>query len=73
MTYVPISAARIHPTAQNASSPTTTRPRMRAGANSLMSVEATGSSAPSPKPIRKRNASSDVTDHDAAAAPVASP
>jgi hypothetical protein len=73
MTKVPMSAARIHPTAQNASSHTTIRPRMRAGANSLTSVLATGSSAPSPNPIRKRKTSSDATLHENAAAPVATP
>src|SRR5690625_7878523 len=45
-TKVPTTAARIQPSAQNASSHTITRPRIRAGANSLIRVEATGSSAP---------------------------
>src|ERR687894_590517 len=68
-----MSAARVQPTAQNASSATTTRPRIRAGAYSLTSVEATGSSAPSPSPMRKRNTSSEATDQASAAAPVATP
>jgi hypothetical protein len=68
-----MSAASVHPSAQNASSSTTTRPRMRAGANSLTSVDATGSSAPRPSPISTRKARSDATFHDSAAAPVAAP
>ena len=68
-----MSAASVQPTAQNASSPTTTRPRSRAGANSLTSVDATGSSAPRPRPMRNRKTSRAPTDHDRAAAPVARP
>ena len=72
-TKVPMTAAMIHPTAQNASKSTTMRPRTFRGENSLTSVEATGSSAPSPRPTRKRNTISDATDHASAEAPVASP
>ena len=68
-----MTAARIHPIAQNPSSNTTIRPRMRAGANSLTYVEATGSSAPSPKPARNRSTKSAPTDHASAESPVAMP
>ena len=73
ITKYPISAARIQPTAQKDSSATTTRPRIALGANSLTSVDATGSSAPSPTPTRKRSAISAATDPASADAPVASP
>ncbi len=68
-----MTAAASQPTAQNASSSTTTRPRMRAGANSLTRVDATGSSAPRPRPITTRSAMSTPTDVASAAAPVARP
>ena len=66
-------ADRIQPTAQNASSQITTRPRIRRGANSEIKVEATGSSAPSPSPTTKRNSSRAATEDTTAVAPVASP
>jgi len=72
-TKVPITAARIQPSAQNASSHTITRPRIRAGANSLIRVEATGSSAPSPRPTTKRSAMRAPTPMASAEAPVARP
>ena len=71
--FAPIAAAAIQPSAQNASSHTTTRPRMRRGANSDTSVEATGSSEPRPRPTRKRRMISAVTDIASALAPVARP
>ena len=73
ITKYPISAAAVQPTAQNASSSTTMRPRMRAGANSLTYVEATGSSAPNPRPTKKRRTSSVTSPPTSALAPVASP
>ena len=72
-TKVPITAARIQPSAQNASSQTITRPRIRAGANSLMSVEATGSSAPRPSPTTKRSTIRVPTPIASAEPPVARP
>ncbi len=45
----------IQPTAQKASRPTMTRPRIALGAYSLTSVDATGSSAPRPRPTKKRS------------------
>ena len=72
-TKVPMIAARIQPTAHHASSNTTMRPRILRGANSLTSVEATGSSAPSPRPTRKRSAMSIARPVESAEAPVASP
>src|SRR5699024_5498084 len=72
-TKVPTTAARIQPSAQNASSHTITRPRIRAGANSLIRVEATGSSAPRPSPTTKRSAISIASPVDRAEAPVATP
>ncbi len=68
-----MTAAIVQPIAQNASSSTMIRPRIRGGANSLTSVEATGSSAPSPRPTTNRSTSSDPTDQDSADAPVARP
>ena len=68
-----MTAAMIQPTAQNASSSTTIRPRTLRGENSLTSVEATGSSAPKPSPTRKRNTMREATDHASADAPVARP
>ena len=50
-----------------------TRPRMRAGANSLMYVLATGSSAPRPRPTKNRSTSSTASPLTAALAPVATP
>ena len=46
---------------------------MRGGAYSLTSVEATGSSAPSPRPTTSRSTTSEATDHASADAPVAYP
>ncbi len=70
---VPMIAAAIQPTAQNASSSTTIRPRIARGENSETRVDATGSSAPRPSPMTKRRASSMTSPVDRAAAPVASP
>ena len=72
-TKVPITAARIQPTAQNASSSTTMRPRTLRGENSEISVEATGNSAPRPRPTRKRRAMSTAKLPAKAEAPVAMP
>ena len=72
-TNVPITAARIQPTAQKASSRTTMRPRTFRGANSEMRVEATGSSAPRPSPMKKRRMMSNVRLVARADAPVARP
>lgn len=72
-TNAPISAAAIHPTAQNASSHTTIRPRIRRGENSEISVEATGSSAPKPRPTMNRKIIRTARDPDRAEAPVARP
>ena len=63
----------IQPTAQKLSSQTTIRPRMRWGAYSLTKVDATGNSAPSPRPTMKRSTISMATPVENAAAPVASP
>ena len=63
----------IQPTAQNPSRITTTLPRIRRGANSLTSVDATGNSAPRPRPTMKRRTMSTAMPVDRAAAPVASP
>jgi hypothetical protein len=68
-----MTADSVQPTAQNASRATTTRPRMRGGANSLTRVDATGSSAPRPSPTTNRSAMRTPTDQDSAEAPVARP
>ena len=73
ITKVPISAAMIQPTAQNDSSRTVMRPRCLVGENSETSVEATGSSAPRPRPMIRRAPSSMPSDQDRAMAPFASP
>ena len=63
----------IQPSAQNASSATTTRPRIALGAYSLISVDATGSSAPRPIPTMNRSTMSIATEVARAEAPVATP
>ncbi|KAF0258720.1 hypothetical protein CMMCAS08_10520 [Clavibacter michiganensis subsp. michiganensis] len=68
-----MSAAAVQPTAHDDSRITMTRPRIRAGENSLTSVDATGSSAPSPSPTTKRSAMSAPTDIASAETPVATP
>ena len=68
-----MSAAAVQPTAQNASRITIRRPRMRAGANSLTYVLATGSSAPRPSPTITRSAMRAASPPTRALAPVASP
>jgi hypothetical protein len=72
-TKKPMSAARIQPRAQNDSRTTTIRPRIRVGESSLTSVEATGSSAPSPRPTRNRRRSRTASPVTSAEAPVARP
>ncbi len=57
----PITAAMIQPQAQKLSRMTSILPRLRAGATSLTSVDATGSSPPRPSPTTKRKTSSDIS------------
>jgi hypothetical protein len=58
------------PYAQKLSSSTIVRPRRSAGANSLTSVLATGSSPPSPTPAKNRITASAAADHAKAESPV---
>lgn len=72
-TVKPVTAASSHPSAQNDSSATMMRPRRHAGAYSLTRVEATGDSAPSPRPTMKRSAHSTRKPGASADNPVATP
>ena len=63
----------IQPTAQKDSSSTVIRPRCLVGENSETNVEATGSSAPRPRPMTSRAISSAASDHDNAIPPLARP
>ena len=63
----------IQPIAQKDSSSTVIRPRCLVGENSETNVEATGSSAPRPRPMTSRAISRAASDHDNAIPPLARP
>ena len=68
-----MQAATIQPTAQKDSNSTVIRPRCLVEENSETRVEATGSSAPKPRPMIRRAIKSAANDHDSAMPPFAKP